>query len=123
MTALAQRSRKLSIPEFLSFYDTRPEEERWELIDGAALLMTPPFPAHQRIASNLERLLNDAFDTQGLPFAAFQRIGTELAEFPHYRPEPDIIVVDADAPVERRYFDRFTLLRRCFRTAMANAST
>ena len=109
VTIVAQRSRKLSIPEFLKFYDTRPDEERWQLIDGVAILVTPPFPAHQRIASNLERLLNDAFEAQRQPFAAYQRIGTELPEFPHYRPEPDVSVVDIDVPADRRFFDRFYL--------------
>ena len=110
MTALAQRPRKLSIREFLRFYDSRPDEERWQLIDGVALLMTPPFPAHQRIASNLERLLNDAFEAGGTPLAAYQRIGTEVEAFPHYRPEPDVAVVDVDIPSDQRFLDRFYLV-------------
>ena len=60
MTAVAREPEKLTIRQFLAFYETRPDEERWQLVDGVAILMTPPFPTHQRIASNIERLLNDA---------------------------------------------------------------
>jgi len=101
--------RKLTIPEFLAFYEARPDEERWQLVDGVALLMTPPYPAHQRIASNLERLLNDALEQHVPHLLAYQRIGIELPNFPHYRPEPDVAVVDLALEPGRRFFDRFYL--------------
>jgi Uma2 family endonuclease len=109
MTVHAQRPAKLTIGEFLAFYDTRPDEEQWQLIDGVAVLMTPPFVVHQRIAGNLERLLNDALETHRPDLMANQRIGIELPEFPHYRPEPDVAVVDVDIPADRRHVDRFYL--------------
>jgi hypothetical protein len=34
--------------------------EHWELIEGVPMMMTPPNRRHQRIASNLESLLNAA---------------------------------------------------------------
>lgn len=109
MTAIARKSRKLTIPEFLAFYETRPDEEQWQLIDGIALLMTPPFPIHQRIARNLERLLNDSLETHRPDLCAEQRIGIELSQFAHYRPEPDILVIDLELVPGRRYVDRFYL--------------
>lgn len=109
MTVVAQRSRKLSIPEFLRFYETRPDEERWQLVDGVALMMTPPFVVHQRIARNLEHLLNDALERHSPTLCAEQRIGTQLPEFPHYRPEPDVAVIDLDIHPDRRHVDRFYL--------------
>jgi Uma2 family endonuclease len=54
--ATRRNSQLLSIEAFRAFIAVRPEEERWELIDGAAVMMTPPTKAHQRIASNLEAL-------------------------------------------------------------------
>ena len=110
MNVAAKQPRKLTIDEFLAFYATRPDEEQWQLIDGVALLMTPPFPTHQIIASNLERLLNDALEAHAPHLIAIQRIGTELAEFPHYRPEPDVAVVDIEIPPGQRHFDRFYLV-------------
>jgi Uma2 family endonuclease len=107
-----KKSPPMTVDLFRAFYATRPDEERWELIDGAALMMTPPTPAHQRIASNLERLLNDVFESRGLPLAAYQRLGVDLGPpVEHYDPEPDVIVVDADVgrETDKRYMDRFYL--------------
>ena len=109
MTAIAGEPRKLTIDEFLAFYDTRPDEEQWQLIDGVALLMTPPFPTHQRIASNLQRLLEDAFERDGLPYQALQRVGIQLEDFPHYRPEPDVAVLDLQLVPGQRHLERFYL--------------
>jgi Uma2 family endonuclease len=109
MTATARQPRKLDIETFLAFYETRPDEEQWQLVDGVALLMTPPFITHQIIATNLQRLLSEAFERSSAPLRAYQRIGIELPEFPHYRPEPDVAVIDLDIPPHRRYVDRFYL--------------
>ena len=46
--------------EFRSFQEGRPDHERWELIRGVPVMMVPPTIAHQRIADNLTRLLNEA---------------------------------------------------------------
>jgi Uma2 family endonuclease len=110
MTVAARQPRKLTIEQFLAFYDTRPDEEQWQLIDGVALLMTPPFVVHQVIASNLQRLLNEAAERANADWRAYQRIGVELPEFPHYRPEPDVAVIDREVPPGRRHVDRFYLV-------------
>ncbi len=109
MTAIARKPRKLTVDEFLAFYMTRPDEEQWQLVDGVALLMTAPYVAHQRIARNLEHLLNDALEGVAPHLVAEQRIGIELPEFPHYRPEPDVVVIDLELPPDRRHVDRFYL--------------
>jgi Uma2 family endonuclease len=109
MSVIAKEPRKLTIDEFLAFYETRPDEEQWQLVDGVAILMPPPFPTHQRIASNLELLLNDALEEHAPHLEAYQRVGIEIAAFPHYRPEPDVVIVDSLIPADRRHFDRFYL--------------
>jgi Uma2 family endonuclease len=113
MAGIAQRNPPLlSIELFRAFYASRPDEERWQLIDGAAVMMTPPTPAHQRIASNLERLLNDALESHAPDLVAYQGLGVDLAPaVEHYDPEPDVLVVDADVSreFEQRYIDRFYL--------------
>ena len=38
---------QLTIEEFLAFTDTRPDEERWELIEGVAVLNPSPVEHHQ----------------------------------------------------------------------------
>src|SRR5258707_15580813 len=47
--------------QFRAFQETRPDRERWELVKGVPIMMVPPTIAHQRIADNLTRLLNDAW--------------------------------------------------------------
>ena len=55
--AVARKHPFMNLPEFLCFLHSRPDEERWELIEGVPMMMPPPRIAHQRIASNLERHL------------------------------------------------------------------
>lgn len=110
MTALAQRPQKLTVDSFLAFYDTRPDEEQWQLIDGVAILMTPPLLVHQVVASNLQQLLNAIAEKQASSWRAYQRIGIELPGFSYYRPEPDVAVIDRDIPPDRRHVDRFYLV-------------
>ena len=113
MTGVARRNPPLmSIELFRAFYASRPDEEHWQLIDGVAVMMTPPTPAHQRIASNLESLLNDALESHAPDLVAYQGLGVDLAPtVEHYDPEQDVLVVDADVSraVDIRYMKRFYL--------------
>ena len=36
--------------QFLDFLMSRPDEERWQLVDGLAMMMVPPSKVHQHIA-------------------------------------------------------------------------
>src|SRR5262250_2760591 len=95
MARAAQRKPSpLSIKAFRAWSETRPDEERWELIDGVPMMMTPPTKAHQRIASNLERLPSDAL-ARTPARAAYQRVGLNLGPVvENYDPEPDVVVID-----------------------------
>jgi Uma2 family endonuclease len=100
----------LSIKAFRAWVESRPEKERWELIGGVPMMMAPPTRDHQRIASNLERLLNDALEARHPELCAYQRVGLNLAPIvPDYDPEPDVAVISADERGDVRYSDRFFL--------------
>jgi Uma2 family endonuclease len=104
----------LAVEAFRNWLSSRPDEERWELIDGVPMMMAPATRDHQRIASNLERLLNDALERTaagGVPrLAAYQRIGLNLGPaVQHYDPEPDVAVVEVAAGRDPRYADSFLL--------------
>jgi Uma2 family endonuclease len=74
------------------------------------MMLPPATKAHQRIASNLERLLDDALEARRPELTAYQRVGLNLAPVaPDYDPEPDVVVVDADDHDDERYSDRFYL--------------
>ena len=109
MASAPLRTPRMSVELFRGFVEGRPDEEHWELIDGVAMMMAPPTKAHQRIASNLERLLNDALERHSPALVAYQRVGVNLGpKVQDYDPEPDVTVVDADGDDER-YSDRFYL--------------
>ena len=76
----------MQVPAFLAFLEGRPESERWELVGGMPLMMTPPRIAHQRIASNIERALNAAIEVSGLDRRADREIGLQIEGAPGYAP-------------------------------------
>ena len=109
--AVGQHAPIFSVASFRAWLASRPDEEHWELIDGVAMIMAPPTKAHQRIASNLERLLNDALRRSNPSLAAYQRVGLNLAPaLKDYDPEPDVVVIDAHDDADERYSDRFHLV-------------
>jgi Uma2 family endonuclease len=113
MAGVARRDPPLmSIELYRTFYATRPDAEQWQLIDGVAVMMTPPTVAHQRIAANLQRLLDQALERHAPTLTALQRLGVNLApSVEHYDPEPDVAVIDANVSQnpDIRYVDRFYL--------------
>jgi Putative restriction endonuclease len=72
------RPGRMSGAEFRAFQEKRPDHERWELLGGVAMMMTPPTITHNRIAGNLERLLNDRLERHTPSLLATQRPGLEL---------------------------------------------
>jgi Uma2 family endonuclease len=108
----AAASRTVSLPVFRAFVATRPAEERWELVDGVAMMMAPSTKAHQRIASNLQRLLLGALERHAPTLTAYQRVGVNIGpSVANYDPEPDVAVVDAAIhDLDERYADRFYLV-------------
>jgi Uma2 family endonuclease len=83
----------MDVDEFMAFYETRPDNERWQLIEGVAVMMAPPAYAHQRIAYNLCELLNRAFSTRRLDLFAYPRAGVRNPGVRNFQPEPDVVVI------------------------------
>jgi Uma2 family endonuclease len=104
-----RRAGVMSGPAFRAFQDHRPDHERWELIAGVPMMMSPPTIAHNRIAGNLERLLNEALERHSPTRIATQRPGVELGSG-NFRPEPDVGVIDADYAAGQRFVERAYLL-------------
>ena len=100
----------LSVASFRTWLTSRPDEEHWELIEGVPMMMTPPNRRHQRIASNLEALLNSALKRHDPAFAAYQNIGVNILSTVPYDPEPDVAVIREDENPDPRYADRFYLV-------------
>jgi len=103
------RAGRMSAAQFRTFQDGRPDHERWELIAGVPMMMTPPTIAHNRIAGNLESLLNSALSRHLPDCLATQRPGVELSSG-DYRPEPDVAIIKADYEADQRFVDQAYLL-------------
>lgn len=82
----------LTADQYATFLRTRPEEERWQLIDGAAIMMPPSILRHQRIGANLLRLLSDALDRTCPELAVLYESGLRIEGFPAFLPVPDLLL-------------------------------
>jgi len=100
----------LSVASFRAWLASRPDEEHWELIEGIPMMMTPPNRRHQRIASNLEGLLNAALKRHAPGLSAYQNIGVNIISEVPYDPEPDVAVIREDENTDPRYAERFYLV-------------
>lgn len=119
--AIVRSEPRMSGTEFRAFQAERPDHERWELIEGVPVMMTPPRLEHNVIATNLQNLLNAALGAHDSSRYAAQRPGVEfpwpaavLADMEKqggYKPEPDVAVVDYDAVLNQaRFTDKAYLL-------------
>jgi Uma2 family endonuclease len=99
----------MDVDEFMAFLETRPDEERWDLIEGVAVMMAPPTYARQRIVRNLCELLNSAFAAQHLGLFAYFDAGVRSPGVRNFQPEPDVVVVPGIAGYYL-YSERFQLV-------------
>jgi Uma2 family endonuclease len=103
----------MDVDEFMAFLETRPDEERWHLIEGVAVMMAPPSYAHQRIAYNMCELLNTAFRAGKLDSFAYIATGVRSPGVRNFQPGPDVVVVPGIAGYEL-YSERFQLVAEVF---------
>jgi Uma2 family endonuclease len=108
--AVRQHAPILSVASFRAWLTSRPDEEHWELIEGVPMMMTPPNRRHQRIASNLESLLNTALKRHDPQLAAYHDIGVNIVSTVPYDPEPDVTVIRENENPDPRYAERFYLV-------------
>ncbi len=101
------RNFQLTLEQFHTFRDERPEKEKWELIGGTPVMMPPPTLVHQRIAKNLERTLDARLADGGLTWRADREIGILLVDDDRFNPEPDVTVIDAEIALGQLYAERF----------------
>ena len=86
----------MTVAEFLAFTDTRPDEEKWELIEGEPILNATPSDFHQQIVSNLIFFLGLAERQQERSWKAIPGIGVRVSDT--NLPQPDVIIRPKEAP-------------------------
>ena len=81
----------MTVDEFYEFTDRRPDEEKWELIDGEPILNAAPSPLHQWIVKNLLVALTLLERAPAATWAVLPELGVRVSET--NRPEPDVVIV------------------------------
>jgi Uma2 family endonuclease len=81
----------MTVEEFYAFTDTRPDEEKWELIDGEPVLNAAPSRLHQRIVKNLTFVLATLERRPGTSWEVLPGLGVRVSD--KNRPEPDVLVI------------------------------
>ena len=87
----------MTIEEFLEFTDTRPDGEKWELIEGVAVLSPSPVDVHQIIVTNIATELMMAKRRLHASWIPLIGIGTRVPASPNSLPQPDVFVMDRAA--------------------------
>jgi Uma2 family endonuclease len=88
---------QFTIEEFLAFTDTRPDGERWELIEGVAIMNPSPVEHHQLVALNIGRYLMTHKERTGATWIPLLGVGTRVPVSPRSLPQPDVFVKEGDA--------------------------
>src|SRR5579862_5541711 len=100
--------------EFLKFLKTRPNEERWQLVEGVAVMMNPHTLVHQVIALNLRDLLKAAIERKGLDLTVVHESGVRVPGVTHFLPRPDLILIP-ELPDTKFTPNTFSSSQKCLR--------
>jgi Uma2 family endonuclease len=85
----------MTVEEFYAFTDARPDEEKWELIDGEPILNAAPSRLHQRIVKNITLFLGPLERLPGATWEVLPGLGVRVSDT--NRPEPDVLVIPTDS--------------------------
>ena len=88
---------QMTIEEFLAFTDTRPDGERWELIEGVAIMNPSPVEFHQVVVANIVTYLMLHKQRTGASWLPMPGVGTRVPVSPRSLPQPDVFVKEAAA--------------------------
>jgi Uma2 family endonuclease len=88
---------QMTIEEFLAFTDTRPDEERWELIEGVAIMNPSPVEYHQLVVLNIGSFLMTHREGTGASWQPLLGVGTRVPVSPRSLPQPDVFVKEGKA--------------------------
>ena len=84
----------MTVEEFYAFTDARPDEEKWELIDGEPILNAAPSPRHQLIVRNVVLTVGIRERELNAPWMVLPGLGVRVSDVD--RPEPDVLVIPSD---------------------------
>ena len=100
---------QMTIREFLAFTKSRPDEERWELIEGVPVLNASPVNVHQIIVLNISNVLMNGKARTGALWVPSLGIGTLVPISPRSLPQPDLFVQEGPATWEHTTGDALVI--------------
>ena len=94
MTRAAARAHpRMTFEEFQAFVAAQPDGERWELVDGQAVMNAWPTDYHQAIVGNVNTFLLNHKNAHGSAWLPLPGHGVPVPGVPEQRaPAPDIVV-------------------------------
>lgn len=81
----------ITVEDFYAFTDRRPDEEKWELIEGELILNVSPAYLHQKIVGNVLYAITLQLRGRNSPWHIIPGIGVLVSDTS--RPEPDLMIV------------------------------
>ncbi|KQP51928.1 hypothetical protein ASG40_04860 [Methylobacterium sp. Leaf399] len=90
MAVAARRYTHMTVAEFRTWVEAKPDWERWELLDGVPILMSPPRERHQGIVANLIVALSPVARDKGCRALPGLAILSEAMD--DFAPIPDVVV-------------------------------
>jgi Uma2 family endonuclease len=90
MDVPVRKSEPMSVEQFFAFTDTRPDHEKWELIDGEPLLHATPLSRHQTIVANVIYCLQALRRDRRRSWTAIPGIGVRISSTS--LAEPDVLI-------------------------------
>jgi Uma2 family endonuclease len=105
----------MTIEEFLAFTETRPEDEKWELIEGVPVMSPSPTDVHRPIVGNIIIVLGQIAAGTDASWYIMPGTGTRVPVSKHSLPEPDVFVRETSStgtPVSDEALVIFEILSR-----------
>lgn len=94
-----QSDYRTTIEAFRAFIEDRPDDEKWELIDGEIVLNPTATNRHQIIVSNLLYELQAIRRGSGTSWQAMPGISTRHPDDQHNEPIPDVMIVPPSSDI------------------------
>lgn len=118
MALAAKRDARMSVADFKLWAEPRPDEERWELLDGEPVLMAPPAARHQRIVTDLLKRLDALAEPRGC--AAYPGLAILSGAHDDDAPYPDVVVHRGLMPATGYVDDPLVIVEVLSPSTMAN---
>ena len=84
---------RVTVDQYHAFTDGRPDDERWELIDGEMVLNAMPTNWHQMIVNNVQFELEKQRRKTGAAWHVIPGIGVQQPHDDTYEPTPDVMIL------------------------------